>query len=209
MEDGQVSSGKQGSVLIGVLALQGDFAEHISSLRRVGVRTKEIRNVEDLDGIDGLVLPGGESTTIGKLLVDLQMMEPLRNAIVEGAPVFGTCAGSILLARDIVEYPNQPRLGTMDMIVDRNFYGSQVYSFEASIQSNAEAFREGSLRAVLIRAPAIVEVGPAVSVLAKFQDKPVLVQQKNMLATTFHPELTGDLRIHQYFVDMVLESRPR
>lgn len=190
--------------LTGILALQGAFREHGKILNMLGAPTREIRQLKDLDGIDSLVIPGGESTTIGKLLNDLGIMEPLLAKIDEGMPVYGTCAGLILLARDI-ENSDQPRLGKMDISVRRNAFGRQVDSFEADLP--IPAIGEGAFPAVFIRAPIILGYGPDVEVLADIEQdgekRAVAVRQGKLLATSFHPELTHDARIHKYFLDMI------
>mmetsp|Transcript_7040 Transcript_7040/g.21454 ORF Transcript_7040/g.21454 Transcript_7040/m.21454 type:complete len:204 (+) Transcript_7040:89-700(+) len=198
---------EMGDLKIGVLELQGDFAEHSSMLRRLGVQVVPVRQVEHLKNIDGLVLPGGESTTIGKLLRDLNMLETVQVMAKEGSPMFGTCAGCILLAKDVVANDSLPRVGAMDMKVTRNAYGSQIDSFETDVVS--EFWKGEKLHAVNIRAPAIDNVGESVSVLASYQDKPVLVRQGALLATTFHPELTDDTRVHELFVALALEAKKR
>lgn len=194
---------------IGVLELQGDFAEHTSMLRRCGAgNVVGIRLPEHLHGIDALVIPGGESTVISKLLVELNMMQVITSMAKSGLPMFGTCAGCILLASDIRQRPEQPRIGLIQVSVDRNAYGSQIDSFETSVHSNFDAFAKGApLRVVHIRAPAIVSIENGVEVLAKHNDNPILVRQGNLLACTFHPELTDDTRVHHLFLEMVLQYR--
>ena len=190
--------------LVGLLALQGAFREHRLVLESLGVPTRELRQKKDIDGIDALVLPGGESTTIGKLLDDLDMMEPLRSRLKAGMPAFGTCAGMIMLA-DQIEGKDQPRLGGMNMTVRRNAFGRQVDSFEADL--DMPELGTTPFSAVFIRAPLILATGPEVKTLATVQHKdsrfPVAVRQNNLLACSFHPELTGDTRIHQYFLDLI------
>ncbi|NYE57608.1 pyridoxal 5'-phosphate synthase glutaminase subunit PdxT [Carboxydothermus ferrireducens] len=188
---------------IGVVAMQGAFREHEQTLARLGVETLRIRRPEQLSQIDGIIIPGGESTTIGKLLGDFNLMEPLRERILSGLPVFGTCAGMILLAKEI-ENSNQPRIGTMDIKVARNAFGRQVDSFEVDLEI-PEVGQE-PVRAVFIRAPYILEVKPNVQVLAKVDDKIVMARQDNMLVSAFHPELTDDLRIHRYFIEKVCKG---
>ncbi|ABB13687.1 pyridoxal 5'-phosphate synthase glutaminase subunit PdxT [Carboxydothermus hydrogenoformans] len=188
---------------IGVIAMQGAFREHEQTLARLGVETLRIRRPEQLSQIDGIIIPGGESTTIGKLLGDFNLMEPLRERILSGLPVFGTCAGMILLAKEI-ENSNQPRIGTMDIKVARNAFGRQVDSFEVDLEI-PEVGQE-PVRAVFIRAPYILEVKPSVQVLAKVDDKIVMARQDNMLVSAFHPELTDDLRIHRYFIEKVCKG---
>lgn len=193
--------------LIGVLALQGAFREHARALTSLGADVRELRQLPHLDGIDGLVIPGGESTTIGKLLVDLGMMEPLRQRILDGMPVYGSCAGLILLCKDI-EDSEQPRLGVLDATVRRNAFGRQVDSFETSLP--VKGLNE-PVQGVFIRAPLITRVGTDVDVLARVDMAPhggtgeeiVAVRQSRILATSFHPELTPDTRLHRYFLDMI------
>lgn len=189
--------------LVGVLALQGAFREHVAALTRLGAATREVRQLRDMAGIDAMVIPGGESTTMGKLLTDLEMLEPLRARIREGMPVYGSCAGLILLCRNI-EGSEQPRLGILDATVRRNAFGRQVDSFEADLaipELGAEP-----LPAVFIRAPVILATGPAVRVLARVEmdgaERAVAVRQDRVLATSFHPELTPDTRFHRYFLDI-------
>ncbi len=192
---------------MGVLALQGDVREHVRALLAVGAHAVEVRRASDLDGVDGLVLPGGESTTIGRLLRVFDLLEPLRGAIVDGLPVFGSCAGMILLARDVLDgRPDQPLLGGLDVVVRRNAFGRQVDSFEAELDLAGVA--GGPVRAVFIRAPWVEKVGDEVEVLGRVGDRTVAVRQDNVLATAFHPELTGDTRMHELFVDIVESAKP-
>lgn len=193
------------ALVVGVLELQGDFAEHIAMLRQCGTGTvKGIRQLDDLGGIHALVIPGGESTVISKLLVELNMMDRIKQMVADGMPVFGTCAGCILLARDIRQRPDQPRIGALNVTVDRNAYGSQIHSSEVFVNSQSYTFPKGSpLRVVLIRAPAIVEHADEVEVLASYEGTPILVRQGSILACTFHPELTNDVRVHALFLDIV------
>lgn len=194
-------------VLLGVLALQGAFREHCRALSSLGAAVREVRQRPHLDGIDGLVIPGGESTTIGKLLVELGMMEPLRQRLLDGMPVYGTCAGLILLCNDI-EDSDQPRLGVLDATVRRNAFGRQVDSFETSLPVKG---LDAPVQGVFIRAPLITRVGPGVDVLARVDmtrhagtgEEIVAVRQNRVLATSFHPELTPDTRLHRYFLNML------
>lgn len=184
---------------VGVLALQGDFEKHIQMLDRLGVPAVEVREKSQLEEIDGLIIPGGESTTIGKLLVRYEMLEALKSFAKAGKPVFGTCAGAILLAKGI-EGSNQDRIGVMDIAVKRNAYGRQIESFEADIF--VPKIGELPIRGVFIRAPIIKHVEDGVEVLSRFGDSPVLVKQGKILAATFHPELTNDTRIHAFFLSL-------
>ena len=193
---------------IGVLALQGDFAEHITMLRKIGVQTAEVRLPSHLDGLDGLIIPGGESTTIGKLAVAYDLMEPLAQFAVQKA-VWGTCAGAIFLSKDI--HRQQPLLQVMDIEVERNAFGRQVDSFEVDLDIPAlNPFDGGKpYRAVFIRAPLIQAVYGSAKVLAQLPDgRIVAAQQGRLLATSFHPELTGDDRFHRYFIRLV-ENPPK
>ena len=188
------------STTVGVLALQGAFAEHLAMLRRLGVTGREVRLPKDLEGLDALILPGGESTTIGKVAVAYGLVEPIRQLIQAGKPVWGTCAGMILLSRDVGN--DQPLLGCMDVVVDRNAFGRQVDSFEIGL--TVPVLGEPPFQSVFIRAPRIRSAGPGVQVLATLPDgKIVAARQDNMLVTAFHPELTNDDRWHRYFLSMV------
>lgn len=187
-------------MLIGVLALQGAFREHIAALERCGVKAKEIRKKEQLDGIDGLIIPGGESTTIGRLMVDFGLLDPLYNLIKEGLPVFGTCAGLVVLCKEIID-SQQPRLGLLNARVRRNAFGRQVESFEAYL--DVPLLGTQPFRGVFIRAPYIEELWPPAEALATFEGKIVAARQDKILATAFHPELTPDDRFHRYFISTV------
>ena len=191
---------------IGILALQGAFAEHERVLERLGVENVELRNLEDFQKyqkeLSGLILPGGESTTMGKLLRDQDMLLPIREAILSGLPVFGTCAGLILLAKEITSQ-EESHLGTMDMVVERNAYGRQLGSF----YTEAECKGVGQIPMTFIRGPIISSVGEDVEILATVDNQIVAAQEKNMLVTSFHPELTDDVRLHQYFINMCKEKR--
>ncbi|OQY82166.1 MAG: pyridoxal 5'-phosphate synthase glutaminase subunit PdxT [Anaerolineae bacterium UTCFX3] len=188
---------------IGVLALQGDFAEHVAMLRRVGAEAVEVRLPGHLDGLHGLVIPGGESTTIGKLAVDFELMEPLREFGKRRA-VWGTCAGMIFLSKDAGR--DQPLLGLMDIVVQRNAFGRQVDSFEADLDIPELKRATGSdapFHAVFIRAPIIESVSGEARILASTPDgRIVAAQQGRLLATSFHPELTDDTRFHEYFLSL-------
>jgi len=192
---------------IGVLALQGDFAEHLTMLRKIGAQAVEVRLPRQLDDLDGLIIPGGESTTIGKLAVAYNLMEPLR-AFGQEKAIWGTCAGAIFLSKDI--HRQQPLLSLMDITVGRNAFGRQVDSFEVDIVV-PELCRvnpsEQPFHAIFIRAPLIEAVRDNVQVLAKLEDgRIVAVRQGRLLATVFHPELTGDDRFHRYFLSLTQEG---
>lgn len=182
---------------VGVLALQGAFREHVAAVASLGATAREVRQLKDIEGIDALIIPGGESTTIGKLLNEWNMLEPLRQRILDGMPVYGSCAGLILLCRDI-ENSDQPRLGVLDATVRRNAFGRQVDSFETKL--SIPEIGADPLPAVFIRAPVITGVGAGVKVLAEVNGQAVAVRQNNILATSFHPELTPDTRMHSYFL---------
>jgi len=183
---------------IGVLALQGDFEAHEKALSRAGAEAVEVRSAEDLREIDGLIIPGGESSTMLKLLEIENLLEPLREFGTR-RPVFGTCAGAILLANEVT-HPPQPSLGLMDIGVERNAYGRQLDSRIAHLKPEGI---EGDLEAVFIRAPIIRRVGEGAKVLARYKGDPVLVEQGRHLVATFHPELTDDLRVHRLFLEKI------
>lgn len=186
---------------IGILALQGAFVEHEKVLTKLGIESVELRNLEDFQqyrsSLSGLILPGGESTTMGKLLRDQDMLLPIREAIQSGLPVFGTCAGLILLAKQITSQ-EKSHLATMDIVVERNAYGRQLGSF----YTEADCKGVGKIPMTFIRGPIISSVGEDVEVLAIVNNQIVAAQEKNMLVTSFHPELTDDIRLHQYFINM-------
>ena len=190
---------------IGILALQGAFEEHEKVLEKLGVASVEIRNLDDFQqhqsDMSGLILPGGESTTMGKLLRDQQMLILIREAILSGLPVFGTCAGLILLAREITSQ-EESHLGTMDIVVERNAYGRQLGSF----YTEAECKGVGKIPMIFIRGPIISSLGEDAEILATVDDQIVAAQEKNMLVTSFHPELTDDVGLHQYFINMCKEK---
>jgi 5'-phosphate synthase pdxT subunit len=189
---------------VGVLALQGDAREHMSALESAGATPREVRTVAQLDEVDALVVPGGESTTIGKLLARFELLAPLKERTHDGMPLFGTCAGLILMANEIVGGQDAPhRLGVMDIGVRRNAYGRQVDSFESQLEVSG---LDDPFVAVFIRAPVIERVGKGVEILATSDDVPVLVRQGNLLASSFHPEMTGDARLHEVFVEIALET---
>lgn len=218
---------------IGVLALQGAFAEHVRMIRACGAHAEEIRKPlpggsAGLDAFDGIILPGGESTVMGKLLVEWGLMDALRARIAEGMPVYGSCAGLILLCRDIEgpdgEALDQPRIGLLDATARRNAFGRQADSFECPLRVKGLERGERSLPAVFIRAPLLMRVGPGVEVLAEVAERdavpcsasgsmpgqvagPVAVRQGNMLATSFHPELTPDTRMHRLFLALAAREK--
>ncbi|MFM1917522.1 MAG: hypothetical protein RJB01_1037 [Actinomycetota bacterium] len=195
---------------VGVLALQGDVREHIRALEAVGARAKTVRSIDDLTSVDALVLPGGESTTISMLAVRDQLMEPLREARRSGMPMYGSCAGMILLADSVLDgRADQQTIGGLDIVVRRNAFGRQVDSFETSLEM--PLLGEPDFHAVFIRAPWVESVGDSVEPLGVIDEGEragtiVAVQQDSLLATSFHPELTADTRIHQYFVDKVVHA---
>lgn len=188
------------TVKIGVLALQGDFDEHVAVLRQLGAKAVEVRLPEQLEGVDALIIPGGESTTIGKLLVIYRVIEPIRALARSGRPILGTCAGAILLAHEVVG-SDQPRLDLMNIVVERNAFGRQVDSFEAPL--TLACLPSGSFPGIFIRGPLIRSVGEGVRVLSKLEDGTIVAaQQDNLLALAFHPELSSDPRLHQYFLEL-------
>lgn len=184
---------------VGVLALQGDFREHLQLLDSLGASPVAVKTPEELAGVDALVIPGGESTTIGKMATRFGLIEPLREVIEGGLPTYGTCAGLILLAGAVTE-GDQPLIGALDVVVRRNAFGRQNESFEADL--DVEGLDE-PFHAVFIRAPWVEKVGSEVEVLAHVDGHPVMVRQGNILATSFHPELTGDARIHRMLLELV------
>lgn len=186
---------------IGVLALQGAFREHCLMLESCGVKAPEIRMPEELDAVAGLIIPGGESTAIGKMMTDWGLLDKIKSRAAEGMAVFGTCAGMILLAKEIIG-SIQPRLGLMNTTVRRNAFGRQQESFETNLYVNA--FGSAPLKAVFIRAPYIQAAGPDVKVMAALDNERIVIaRQGNFLAAAFHPELTNENRIHKYFIDMI------
>lgn len=190
--------------LIGVLALQGDVREHLAALTEVGAVARTVRRPQELAEVDGLIVPGGESTTMSKLAVLFGMLQPLRERVRAGMPVYGTCAGMIMLAEKILDpRSGQETIGGIDMIVRRNAFGRQNESFEAAVDVTGV----GPVEGVFIRAPWVESVGAQVEVLAEHGGHVVAVRQGNALATSFHPELTGDHRLHGFFADMVRACR--
>ncbi len=187
-------------ITIGVLALQGAVREHIRMLERCGVNARTIKKVEQLEGLDGLIIPGGESTTIGKLIELYGFAEPIKRLAASGVPIYGTCAGLILISEGVTE-GRQPLLNLMDIEVERNAFGRQTESFEADLVIRPLGAKP--FRGVFIRAPLIEKAGRDVDVMADISGKPVMARQRNLLVTAFHPELTRDTRIHDYFIGMV------
>ncbi len=207
------------NITVGVLAMQGGYLAHSRMLKEsLQVRTILVRTGDDLEQADALVLPGGESTTIIKLLMRIGLDEAIRKRVRAGMPIYGTCAGMILLAKKVQDRPEQPTLALMDIAVERNAFGSQVDSFEADVNLAIPASEPlsiivkdalkptSSVRGVFIRAPYVTEIGAEVEVLGKFNDKIVAVRQKNRLATAFHPELTSDSQVHEFFINIILKS---
>jgi pyridoxal 5'-phosphate synthase pdxT subunit len=195
------------ALTVGVLAVQGDFAEHAAMLRRADplVTVREVRTPKDLHGLDGLIVPGGESTTIGKLLVAYGLELPIRDAAENGLPVWGTCAGMILLAREITGGEPDGRIGLMDLTVHRNAFGRQIDSFETELDVSG---LDHPIHAVFIRAPTVERIGEQAEPLAKLPDgRVVAARQGNLLATAFHPELTPDISLHRYFIDACRQRR--
>jgi pyridoxal 5'-phosphate synthase pdxT subunit len=186
---------------IGVLALQGAFREHRQMFETLGAKVTEVRFPEHLKNLQGIVIPGGESTTMAKLMQSYEFDKALPEFYKQGGAIWGTCAGAIAISKEIVGYPDQPRLNLMDIAVERNAYGSQVASFETNVEI---ATLNAPFHVVFIRAPRIASVGKNVDVLATFKDDPIMVQQDRLMATVFHPELTSDSRIHHYFLENVV-----
>jgi len=187
---------------VGVLALQGNFREHLRTLAACGAQGVPIRLPAELDQVDGLIIPGGESTTIGRLLEKFGLLEPVRAAATEGQPLLGTCAGMIVMAQEIVDgVPGQARLGLMDITVRRNAFGRQADSFEALL--DVKGLPGPGFPGVFIRSPLVERLGPGVEALAAVEGRPVAVRQGNLLALSFHPELTEDRRLHRFFLAIV------
>ncbi|MDX1933906.1 MAG: pyridoxal 5'-phosphate synthase glutaminase subunit PdxT [Capsulimonadales bacterium] len=208
--DRSLIKGDPPAPVIGVLALQGDFDAHLAATREAGGDPRPVRTPAQIRQIDALILPGGESTTIGKLMARYGLDTAIREAHADGMPIFGTCAGMILLARHIARGEmrgGQNTLGLMDIAVERNAFGRQVDSFEADIDA-PDIAPERPLRGVFIRAPIVTEIGPDVEPLATIDGRTVLVRQRNLLAAAFHPELTGDHRVHRFFLSMVASPEP-
>jgi len=192
-------------MLIGVLALQGAVSEHLEMLRRLGCEALPVRDTETLSSVSGLILPGGESTTVGILLNRWELLDALRARAQEGLPLFGTCTGMIILAREILDgLSSQPVLGLMDVSVRRNAFGRQRESFEAPIRM--DALGKAPFPGVFIRAPYIEKAGKKVEILAAYEEKIVAAREKNFLVSAFHPELTTDCRLHEYFISMCAQE---
>lgn len=190
---------------VGVLALQGDVREHIRSLGDCGVDASAVRRDIEIAAVDALVIPGGESTTIAKLARSFEVFDLIKSRIASGMPVYGSCAGMILLSNKVLDaIEGQETFGGLDAVVRRNAFGRQVDSFEADL--NFKGITDPAVRAIFIRAPWVESVGSGVDVLAEISGHPVAVRQRNILATSFHPELTGDNRVHKYFVDVVCKD---
>lgn len=195
-EDGRAEAPR-----VGIVALQGDVEEHRRVLETLGVEAVEVRNIEDLNGISGLIVPGGESTVIGKMMVESGLLDGIRTFFYQGGAVWGTCAGMVLAA-SATTGERQPLIGLMNALVVRNGFGRQVHSFEADLAVNIEGFEEPFV-GVFIRAPFFEDVGPGVEVLAELGGKVVAARADNVLVTAFHPELTDDVRFHRYFLEEV------
>ncbi|GAA5188867.1 pyridoxal 5'-phosphate synthase glutaminase subunit PdxT [Rugosimonospora acidiphila] len=211
LDRGASSLGAAGGPTVGVLALQGDVREHLRALVECGVNARSVRRPEELDAVDALIIPGGESTTISKLAIEFGLADPVRKRIGEGMPAYGSCAGMIMLAGEVLDgRPDQESFAGIDMTVRRNAFGRQVDSFEAPVR--LDGVGGPAFHAVFIRAPWVERVGGDVQVIGTIEDGPaagriVAVRQGNLLATAFHPELTGDLRVHRLFVDLVREAQ--
>lgn len=188
-------------MVIGVLALQGAFSEHLDVLAKLNIETRKVKKPEHLEGLAGLIIPGGESTTLGRLMTKYELFDPIKDLVQRGRlALFGTCAGMIIAASEVVGY-DQPRLGVIDIAVRRNAYGRQIDSFEADLE--VPAIGGPPVRAVFIRAPYIEMVGPGVEVLAEHDGHPVMARTERVLVASFHPELTTDYCVHEYFVQQI------
>lgn len=186
---------------VGVLALQGAFREHKQALERLGATVKEIRLPQDLSGLQGVIIPGGESTTMAKLMKAYNLDTGLTTYFEEGGALWGTCAGAIVIAKELLKHPEQPHLGLMDIDVERNAYGRQVDSFEVDVPVKG---LKTPFRTIFIRAPRIARVGEGLETLAEFKGDPIMVKGERLLATVFHPELSGDDRVHQLFLETMI-----
>ena len=189
---------------VGVLGMQGAFQKHLDAIRACGHEALWVRDRDEVEQVEALILPGGESTTVGKLLDRWGLIEPVCRRAGEGMPLFGTCAGMIVMARTLEAETGQPRLRLMDLVVRRNAYGRQVDSFETDL--SLPCLGEEPFRGVFIRAPMVTEVGEGVAVLGRHEDGIIFARQGNLLTAAFHPELTDDLRVHRYFLRMIDES---
>jgi len=200
-------SGNRQHMIVGVLALQGTFIEHIGMLRQLGVEALPIRLPHELNTLDGLIIPGGESTTMLRLMESFGLIQPIREMARDGLPIWGTCAGMVLLAKSVSNYEMET-LGLMDMKIRRNAFGSQIDSFEADLE--IPLVGEEPFHAVFIRAPIVKEAKPGVKVLSRLSDSTIVAaRQSRLLACAFHPEFTDDLRFHSYFLNMVSQKLPR
>jgi 5'-phosphate synthase pdxT subunit len=198
-----MNKSREQDLTVGVLALQGAFREHAAALQRCGARVRKVRRRRELPGLDGLVIPGGESTTIGKLMVSYHLLDEIRGLGAGGLPILGTCAGLVMLAREVVD-GDQPLLGLMDIEVRRNAFGRQVKSFEAPL--DIPVLGKEPFPGVFIRAPWIESTGEGVELLASHEGHGVAACQGSMLVTAFHPELTDDLRLHELFLQMITSA---
>jgi pyridoxal 5'-phosphate synthase pdxT subunit len=187
---------------IGILALQGDVREHADMLRKLGAETISVKSKEDLEDLDALIIPGGESTAIGLLMKRYNLDKAIKEKNKQGMPIYGTCAGAIMLAKDIIE-SKQLKLNLADISIKRNDYGRQVDSFETELQIKGI----GNFPGIFIRAPVIKSIHDGVEILSEYKKSPVMLRQHNILITTFHPELTNDTRVHKYFLDMAKEYK--
>lgn len=188
-------------MIIGVMAVQGDFSEHLATLKTLNVQTQEVRLPKDLEGVDGLIIPGGESTTLRKLFDIYKLTDPIKRYAQSGNPIWGTCAGMIMMAQTLTDDRPEP-LNLMNVTVKRNAYGRQLNSFEADIP--VSVIKGNPIHAIFIRAPSFTYIGENVEVIGKLNDgTPVAVKQDNMLATAFHPELTNDARFHKFFISLI------
>ncbi len=190
-------------MIIGVSGIQGDFREHKWMIEKLGHESYVVRTPEDLEKVDGLIIPGGESTTMIRIMKRIGLFEKLKEKILNGLPVYGTCAGLIVLAKEIENYP-QESLGVIDIKVMRNAYGRQVDSFDEMVE--IKGFNK-PFKAIFIRAPRVDAWGPEVEILSTLNNHPIMLRQKNVLVTSFHPELTDDTRVHEYFIKMVEDYR--
>lgn len=187
---------------IGVLAVQGDIREHASMIEKIGYTPVRVKSVETLNEVEGLIIPGGESTTISKLMKKTGLWDELKKKAQEGFPIFGTCAGMIVVSKGIENYPQQETLGLIDIYVERNAYGRQVFSFEEILKFNGK-----DIKVTFIRAPKIVKYGKNIEKLIEFKDAPVLVRENNILVASFHPEIEDDTSVHQYFIKQMVEKK--